>query len=399
MSTPVILHLRLDDFQAEAEMFRRPELRDVPVLVGGGSRGVVLAANGRARESGVHQGMPTMRARRLCPDVVTLSPDPDHYANTLDAVAEIMGTLSDRVEMAGADRAFVDVTGALRRMGLSSDGVAEWLRARIADEQGLPSSVGVGPSRFIAALGAEAAAPDGAMVIGPDEVISFLHPQPVEAIRGVGPATAEKLRRLGMSFVRDVANTPRHTLQRAFGDDRGALLADLSWGRDVEPVIARVPTKDSIGAQETFARDVDDPEVVHTEILRMAERAASRMRARQVVGRVVRLVIRFADLSSITRTGTLTAPTDLTGDIHSEAMRLFRRLNLQRARIRSVAVRVAGLTPRGQTHVQPALDEAERGWAEAETAMDGLVWRFGPKALRRARLTRCDVGSAGGDEV
>lgn len=386
--TPVILHVDMDAFYASVEMVERPELRSVPMFVGGASRGVVLSANYPARAYGITGGMPSTRARRLCPQVVTVPPDFDKYAEVSDAIEEIFSNLSSRVEMVSIDEAFVDLTGALRRLGQSPQVISERLRAQVADEQGVPCSVGVGPSKFIAKLASKEAKPDGTKVVEPDDVISFLHPLPVEAIWGVGEVTAQKLHQLGLTSVRDVANTSRSTLQRALGDSQGKLLFDLAWGRDDRSVICREPAEHSVGSQETFSRDTDDVDVVTTEILRMAERTASRMRAQRMVGRVVTLSVRFADFTTITRTGTLKAPTDLTGDIHAEAMRQFERLHLQRARIRRVGVRVEKLVPKSEAYLQPALDEPERGWAQAEEAMDRAILRFGPKAVRRARLTR-----------
>lgn len=384
----VILHVDMDAFYASVEMARRPELRAVPMFVGGSDRGVVLSANYPARGFGITSGMPSTRARRMCPGVVVVPPDFDRYTLVSEAISEIFDTLSDRVEMASIDEAFIDLTGALRRLGATPGEVAERLRAQVADEQQVACSVGIGPSKFIAKLASKAAKPDGCRVVEPDEVVSFLHPLPVEAIWGVGEATAAKLHRLGLTHVRDVANTPRQTLQRALGDGQGTLLFDLAWGRDDRSVICRVPAEHSVGSQETFGRDVDDAEIVATEILRMSERTAARMRAQQMVGKVVTLSIRFADFTTITRTGTLPAPTDLTGDIFAEAMRLFGRLGLQRARIRRVGVRVEKLAPKQETYLQPALDEPERGWGQAEAAVDRAVLRFGPNAVRRARLTR-----------
>ena len=388
MSAPIVMHVDMDAFYASVEMARRPELREVPLFVGGSDRGVVLSANYPARGFGITSGMPSTRARRMCPGVAVVHPDFDRYTLVSEAISEIFDTLSDRVEMASIDEAFIDLTGALRRLGATPGEVAERLRAQVADEQQVACSVGIGPSKFIAKLASKAAKPDGCRVVEPDEVVSFLHPLPVEAIWGVGEATAAKLHRLGLTHVRDVANTPRQTLQRALGDGQGTLLFDLAWGRDDRSVICRVPAEHSVGSQETFGRDVDDAEIVATEILRMSERTAARMRAQQMVGKVVTLSIRFADFTTITRTGTLPAPTDLTGDIFAEAMRLFGRLGLQRARIRRVGVRVEKLAPKQETYLQPALDEPERGWGQAEAAVDRAVLRFGPNAVRRARLTR-----------
>ena len=384
----VVIHVDMDAFYASVEMARHPELREVPMFVGGSSRGVVLSANYPARRFGVAAGMPSSRARRLCPQVAVVHPDFDHYAAVSAGVGEIFDTMTDRVEMASIDEAFIDVTTALRRLGGDPVQIGERLRAQVMDEQGIACSVGIGPSKFIAKLASKAAKPDGLVRVPAEETIAFLHPLPVEAIWGVGEATADKLHRLGLSVVRDVANTPKAILQRALGDAQGALLFDLSWGRDERSVLAREPAEHSVGSQETFSRDTDDPAVVVTEILRMADRTAGRMRAQEMVGKTVTLSVRFADFTSITRTGTLKAYTDRTNDIYAEALRLFERLRLQRARIRRVGVRVEKLVPKASTYQQPALDDPARGWGEAEEAIDRAVLRFGPKAVQRARLTR-----------
>ncbi len=393
----LIAHVDMDAFYASVEMARHPELREVPMFVGGSTRGVVLSANYPARRYGIAGGMPSSRARRLCPQVAVVPPDFDHYGEVSAGIEEIFDTVTDRVEMASIDEAFLDLTTAMRRLGGDPDEVAAGLRAQIADEQGVPCSVGMGPSKFIAKLASNHAKPDGMLRVPASDVVSFLHPLPVEAIWGVGEATATKLHRLGLYTVRDIASTPRATLCRALGDTQGALLYDLSWGRDDRSVLAREPAEHSVGSQETFGHDTDDADLVATEILRMAERTASRMRAQQMVGRTVTLSVRFADFTTITRTGTLPAYTDRTNDIHAEAMRLFRRLNLQRARIRRVGVRAEKLVPKSVTYEQPALDDPARGWGEADAATDNLVLRFGPHALRRARLTRRPAVTTGAE--
>lgn len=382
----VIAHVDMDAFYASVEMARHPHLRDVPMFVGGSGRGVVLSANYPARRFGIAAGMPTSRARRLCPQVAVVPPDFDHYGNVSAGVSEIFDTITDRVEMVSIDEAFLDLGTALRRLGGDPVAVGERVRAQVMDEQRIACSVGIGPSKFIAKLASQQAKPDGLVRVRAEEVISFLHPLPVEAIWGVGEATAGRLHRLGLATVRELANTPRATLQRALGDSQGALLFDLAWGRDERSVLARQPAERSIGSQETFPRDTDDAELVRTEILRMAERTTARMRAQGMVGKTVTLSVRFADFTTITRTGTLKAHTDRTNDVYAEAAALFGRLNLQRARIRRVGVRVEKLVPRASTYQQPALDEPARGWGEAEEAIDRAVLRFGPKAVQRARL-------------
>ncbi|HJE52598.1 MAG TPA: DNA polymerase IV [Tessaracoccus flavescens] len=389
--TRVIAHIDMDAFYASVEMARHPELQHVPMFVGGSTRGVVLSANYPARRFGITSGMPSSRARRLCPQVAVVHPDHEHYGAVSDGIREIFDTVTDKVEMASIDEAFLDLTTALRRLGGDPELIGERIRAQVMDEQKVACSVGIGPSKFIAKLASKQAKPDGLVRVREDQVIAFLHPLPVDAIWGVGEVTAGKLHRLGLGHVRDVANTPRATLQRALGDNHGSLLFDLAWGRDDRSVLAREPAEHSVGSQETFGRDTDDEQIVSTEILRMADRTAARMRAQHMVGKVVTLSIRFADFTTITRTGTLKAYTDRTNDIYAEAMRLFTKLHLQRARIRRVGVRVEKLVPKSSTYEQPALDEPAHGWAEAESAIDKAVLRFGPKAVRRARLT---VGAA-----
>ena len=384
MST--IMHVDMDAFYASVEIARYPELRDVPMFVGGASRGVVLSANYPARAYGIKGGMPSLRARRLCPQVKVVPPDFDSYSAVSRGIFSIFDTITPKVEAASIDEAFLDITGTAR-LGTPVQ-LAERLRAQVADEQRIACSVGIGPSKFIAKLASAQAKPDGVVFVPPESVVSFLHPLPVEAIWGVGEVTAEKLHRYGLEVVADIAHTPRETLHRAFGAHMGQLLFDLSWGVDDRSVLMREPVEHSIGSQETFAKDTDDGDQVATEILCMADRTATRMRAAGMLGRVVTLSVRFADFATITRSVTLSSPTDVTNDVYTAALGLFRKLNLQRARIRRVGVRVEKLVSRQDAYQQFRLDDPDRGWREAEIAIDKAVRRFGPQAVQRATLTR-----------
>ncbi|WP_231979174.1 Y-family DNA polymerase [Tessaracoccus coleopterorum] len=176
----------MDAFYASVEMARHPALRDVPMFVGGSTRGVVLSANYPARRFGIGAGMPSSRARRLCPQVAVVHPDFDHYSAVSDGVSEIFDTLTDRVEMVSIDEAFIDLTTALRRLGGDPVAIGERLRAQVMDEQGIACSVGIGPSKFIAKLASKQAKPDGLVRVLPADTIAFLHPLPVEAIWGWG---------------------------------------------------------------------------------------------------------------------------------------------------------------------------------------------------------------------
>ena len=385
MTERVIMHVDMDAFYASVEMARRPELRELPMYVGGADRGVVLSANYPARKFGIEGGMSSTRARRLCPQAVAVPADHDLYADVSAGVAALFRSLTARVEMASIDKAFLDVTGAIRRLGPPTV-IGELLRAKVADEQRIPASVGIAPNKFVAKLASKQAKPDGLLEVPPGEVTAFLHPLPVEAIWGVGPATASRLHKLGLVSIADLAHTPRPTLQRAFGQHTGDWLFDLAWGRDSRAVQVSEP-EHSVGAQTTFGRDTDDVTVVHTELLRMAARAASRMRDQGLCGRGVAISIRFADFTTITRSAALPSPTDVTDEIYAAALRLFDGLHLQRARIRRVGVRIERLIEVEQAYQQPTLDAPERGMREAEMAADAATRRFGPDAVRRASLT------------
>ena len=236
-------------------------------------------------------------------------------------------------------------------------------------------------------MASKRAKPDGALQVDPGQVIAFLHPLPVEEIWGVGEMTAQRLHRLGLHRIGELAHVPRATLRRALGSHQGQWLHDLAWGRDRRRVEAMVGER-SIGAQQTFWRDTDDPAVIRAEVLRMAARTSSRMRRAEVLGRGVTLSVCFADFTTLTRTTALSTPTDVTDEIHAAAMRCWARLNLQRARIRRVGVRVEKLVNRSESFQQLTLDAPERGMREVELAADAIIDRFGPDAVRRASLSR-----------
>jgi DNA polymerase-4 len=204
---------------------------------------------------------------------------------------------------------------------------------------------------------------------------------------GVGDTTAAKLHRLGLSTVADLAHTPVATLQKTFGSQAGAMLHDLAWGRDSRRVVGRPPER-SVGSQETFSRDTDDPVVVRRELLRMADRTASRLRKAGMLARTVTISIRFANFTELTRSGQAPTPTDVTEEIYAAAVALYEKLGLERARIRRVGVRVEGLVDRRHAYRQPQLTDPERGWREADQAVDAAVSKFGPAAVQRAVLAR-----------
>ncbi|QGF24224.1 DNA polymerase IV [Raineyella fluvialis] len=389
MSGRVIAHLDLDAFYVSVELRRRPELRGRPVFVGGQHRGVVLSASYEARARGVRSAMPSVTARRLCPEAIVVQPDMEAYVEASRAVFAIMDTVTDVVEGASVDEAYLDLTATRSRLGRPEQVVAD-LRARILSEQGLPCSVGLAPNPFVAKMASVAAKPDGMLVVPQGRVTDFLWPLPVEQMWGVGESTAATLNWLGLRTIGDLARTAPATLQRALGPRQGEKLVDLANGRDPRRLTDRRPEEHerSIGAQETFPADVYDPEVVHRELLRLAERTSARLRRARLVGRTVTLSLRFANFSALTRSMTLTEPTDLTDEIHRRAVSLYDRLGLQRARVRQVGIRMEGLRDSATVSTQADLFTPDQGWREATAAIDRANLRFGPHAVQRASLTR-----------
>lgn len=382
-----ILHVDMDAFFVSVELLERPELRGRPVIVGGaGARGVVSAASYEAREYGVHSAMPMTRARRLCPHAVVLPVSHGKYSRVSASVFELFRSITPLVEPLSLDEAFLDVSGAVRRLGRPAE-IARSIREQVRAQQGITCSVGVASTKFVAKLASTRCKPDGLLVVPADGVVEFLHPLPVASLWGVGERTEQALARLGLRTVGQLAQVPVATLQRELGNALGAHLHELSWGRDPRDVVAHSPDK-SIGAEETFETDVDDPEVIRRELLRLAERVGERLRAGGHAARTVSVKLRMANFKTITRSRTLAEPTDLARVIYITACELYEGAGLERVRLRLVGVRAENLLPAGEAPRQLALDEPESGWREAERAMDQVAHRFGRGAVRPAALVR-----------
>jgi DNA polymerase IV len=385
-----ILHVDMDAFFASVELLDRPELKGTPVIVGApGARGVVLSATYEARRFGVHSAMPMTRARRICPQATIIPPSHGKYSEVSKGVMEIFQSITPEVEPISSDEAFLDVSGARRRLGTST-AIAELIRGQVAERYGITCSVGVANSKFVAKLASRQCKPDGLLVVPASAVVEFLHPLPVAALWGVGERTEQALVRLGIRTVGDLAQVPVSTLQREFGA-AGAHLAALAWGRDERPVVPHSPDK-SIGNEETFSHDVDDPEAIKRELLRLSERVAARLRAAGHVGRTVSVKLRRSDFTTITRSRTLREPTDVAKEIYATSCELYEAAGLDRVRLRLVGVRMENLRPAATATRQLGLGERETGWREAEQAMDKAIRRFGPEAVRPASLVQRPFG-------
>jgi DNA polymerase-4 len=377
-----ILHVDLDAFYASVEVLKDPSLAGEPVVVGGaGTRGVVMSASYEARTYGIRSAMPAVRARRLCPQAVFVPPDFEAYQAHSNRFREVLLSVTPLVEPISLDEAFLDVSGATRLFG-QPEAIAAKVRRDVQQEVGVSCSVGVAPSKLLAKLASEAAKPDGLMVVPADGVRPFLDPLPVRALWGVGEKTGETLSRLGVRTVGDLARTPPSVLGRLIGDQHAGDLIGLANGRDERAVVPYEAPK-SVSHEETFGRDLDDERELLREILALSQKVAARLREDGYRARTVTLKVRLANFTTLTRSRTLSSPTDVAADLYQVAAELFGALPGVRRRVRLLGVAATGLVPAGQE--QLALLRGER-WGDVERAVDRIEKRFGEGSAMPAAL-------------
>jgi len=377
-----ILHVDMDAFYASVAELDNPQYKGKALVVGAGVRGVVLSANYEARKFGIRAAMPVGRAKRMAPHAIFIAPEHHRYAEISERVMTIFNSFTPLVEPISLDEAFLDVTGSQKLFG---DGrkIATKIREQVEQEEGITCSVGIAQSKFIAKLASQHCKPNGMLEIKSDRILEFLHPLPVRALWGVGPKTAESLDRLGLHTVADIANTPRSTLIRALGDATGESLYELAWGRDYRDVIPDEPEK-SIGNEETFSRDIDNPEEILAELLRMSEKATARLRERGLFAKTITMKIKFADFTTLSRAKTLPIGIDSTQETYEIVKKLYLALRNEGARIRLVGVSLSNLL--AEAPVQLELGARDRGWRDADTAIDKAKARFGRGSVRPGRL-------------
>jgi DNA polymerase IV len=377
-----ILHVDLDAFYASVEVLKDPSLAGKPVVVGSpGPRGVVMSASYEARARGLHSAMPSLRARRVCPEAVFVPPDFDAYRAYSNRFREILLSITPIVEPISLDEAFLDVGGATLLFGTPVD-MAHAIRAALTSELSLTASVGVAENKFLAKLASTRAKPDGVLVVRAGHAVEFLHPLPVEALWGIGEKTAETLARLGIRTVAELAATPPLILERTLGEASSRGLVELAWGRDQRVVVPFEAPK-SVSHEETYPRDLDDQDEILREILSLSHRVAHRLRADGYRARTVTLKLRLPSFSTMTRSRTLPRATDVGADIFHLARELFLALPEGRRRFRLIGVATSGLEPAASEQV--ALVREGR-WGEAEQALDRVERRFGPGSAFPATL-------------
>jgi DNA polymerase-4 len=332
----------MDAFYASVEQRDDPALRGRPVAVGGqpGARGVVAASSYEARAFGVRSAMPMARAVRLCPDLVIVRPDFPRYRAASQRILEIFRSCTPLVEPLSLDEAYLDVTDNRWGEPLATP-VAKRLKQRIREEIQLTASAGVAPNKFLAKIASGWRKPDGLTVISPGRVEAFLQQLPVDALWGVGPVTAGKLRKIGIQRLVEVRTADPDLLRRAVGSLADALRR-LAFGDDPRPVVPDRPYKSS-SSENTYNEDLLDLDAIRAEIERMARQAAEWLARKRLLARTVTIKVRYADFTTVTRSHTAAAPTRDAGEIAARALTLLDRTDAGRRPIRLLGAGVHGL--------------------------------------------------------
>jgi DNA polymerase IV len=387
MGAATILHADVDSFYASVEQRDDPRLRGRPVIVGAG---VVLAASYEAKAFGVRTAMGGGQARRLCPCAVVVPPRMSVYAEASRALFRVFDDASPLVEGLSIDEAFLDVRGLERISGTPAE-IAARLRREARERVGLPITVGVARTKFLAKVASGVAKPDGLLVVPPDGELAFLHPLPVERLWGVGPVTAGKLRERGISTVGEVAELAETSLVTMLGRAAGRHLYALAHNRDPRPVqVGR--RRRSIGSQCALGRSRKTPDAVDAVLVSLVDRVTRRMRGAGRAGRTVVLRLRFGDFSRATRSHTLSRPTAHTQTILLTARWLLAAAmpEIERRGLTLVGVAVANLEDDGALQLVLPLDR--HSGADLDAALDEVRRRFGSTAVTRAVLLGRDPG-------
>lgn len=377
-----MLHVDMDSFFVSVELLDFPELRGRPVAAAHDTaRSVVSSASYEARRYGVRSAMPVARAKQLCPELVLIPPTFEKYRRASAAVMAVFHEFTPLVEPLSIDEAFLDVSGSLKLFGSPAD-IARALRERIRERTGLPASVGLAGTKFVAKLASQRAKPDGILEIPPSRTVEFLHGLPVEAMWGVGAATARTLKSRAIHTVADLAREPLPSLTRLVGTANAQRLHDLANGRDAREVHTTRVEK-SIGHEETFARDVTDVGFLERELLRLATRTGERLRDAALEARTIAIKVRWESFETVTRSRTLSESTNATQRIYHTARELLAALGTGRP-VRLIGVRAEQLAPAGSDPA--ALWSDDDGWRAVDQAVDELRGRFGAAGVTSASL-------------
>ena len=378
-------HADLDAFYASVEQRDCPEYRDRPVVVGAlpGRRGVVAAANYRARVFGIHSAMPIAEAYRRCPDAVYLRPDMAKYLRVSREIFQILETITPVIEPVSVDEAYLDLTGLKKLLG-PPETIGTEIKRRILEATGLTVSVGIGPNRLIAKLGSEHRKPDGLMVVYPDQVLDFLAPMPVANLRGLGRQTQKIFSRLGIRTVAQLRAFPLRTLEQHLGTKAAASFQQQALGIASSDVVPGRERK-SISKETTFEEDVRQQNTLHDTLHKLAAQVGATARREQISGSVVTLKIRFTGFETHTRQRKLSIPTNDERVILREAWALFLNGNLPSKPVRLIGVGISGWQQvksepmQADLFDQPRVREKDKRILET---LDRVTARFGKGMLQ-----------------
>ena len=381
-----ILHIDMDAFFASVELLDHPEFVGLPAVVAHNStRSVVTSATYEARALGIRSAMALSMAKRLCPQVIVLEPHRALYTKFSAMVMAIFRDFTPLVEPLSIDEAFLDVSGARRLLGTPFE-IATEIRRRILAETGLTCSVGIASTKFLAKLASTRSKPNGLLVVEPESALAFLHPLPINALWGVGAKTAEALKRRGLHTVGEVADTPVTSLISALGESAGRHLHELAWARDPRSVTVERSEK-SIGREHTFETDVRDDVVLKAVLLDQATRVAGQLRKAGLEARTISLKVTFSDVTSLTRSRTLSDATSVGREIHRTVVELLDELKLGGRSLRLVGVRASAFVQEGG-QAFTLWDDVDDAWREAEIAVDQVAEKFGRNTVMPASLMR-----------
>jgi len=378
-----ILHLDMDAFYASIEQRDNPSLKGRPVIVGGEAekRGVVSAASYEARAFGVHSAMPTSQARRLCPQGVFLPVRMDRYRGVSGLIFEIFREYTPLIEPLSLDESFLDVTGCESLFGPAPE-IARAIKKKILAQTELTASAGIAPNKFLAKIASDWRKPDGLVEIKPEEVGAFLENLPVSKLWGVGKATEEVLQGMGIFRVGQLARFPREAIEKKMGNFGLELLA-LARGEDDRPVVSGEEAK-SLSQEQTFTPDLQERQIMEQILLDQAEQVGWELRKQKLKGLTVHLKVRYPDFTLITRSQTLSAPTDTGMEIYRTAVKLLDKTEALSRKARLLGVGISNLRRR-EAPFQRGLFDAYREKEEKSLEAVDKIWdKFGPQALKRA---------------
>jgi DNA polymerase-4 len=381
-----IAHMDCDAFYASVEKRDNPALRDQPVIVGGGTRGVVSTCCYIARISGVRSAMPMFQALKLCPQAVVVKPRMSVYADVSRQIRALMERLTPAIEPLSLDEAFLDLSGTGRLHGAPAAVLLAGLVRQMEHDLGITGSIGLSHNKFLAKIASDIDKPRGFSVIGRAETADFLRPKPVRIIWGVGEAGQTALAAAGIRTIADLLRWDRRDLQARFGS-MGDRLYHLARGEDTRPV-NRDERMKSISAETTFDDDTSDPDILDGHLWRLAERVADRAKAKDLAGRTITLKLKRADFRIVTRRHSLPDPTQTADRLYRKARALYDAAR-DPGPFRLIGVGLSDLTPAEEAdRMSDLLDPKAASRRAAERATDTIRARFGKDAIIKGRALR-----------